>query len=42
VAFSGGEFLTSRVSEHLKTNIWVVEKFIGNKFKIADLKISTI
>jgi RNA 3'-phosphate cyclase len=42
LAFSGGEFLTSRVSEHLKTNIWVVEKFIGNKFKIADLKISTI
>ncbi len=30
----GGEFRTSRISEHLKTNIWIVEKFLPIKFEI--------
>ncbi len=34
IAFAGGKFKTSRISKHLKTNIWVVEKFLGKKFKI--------
>lgn len=31
---------TSKVTEHLKTNIWVIEKFIKGKFKIKDNIIS--
>lgn len=34
-----GEFKTSRISEHLKTNIWVVEKFLPVKFEINRLNV---
>ncbi len=36
----GGEFITSEITEHTKTNVWVVEKFIEKKFKIIGTKIS--
>ncbi len=36
----GGEFITSEITEHTKTNIWVVEKFIDKRFKVAGDKIS--
>ena len=36
----GGEFVTSDITEHTKTNVWVVEKFINKKFKIEENKIS--
>jgi RNA 3'-terminal phosphate cyclase (GTP) len=36
----GGEFVTSDITEHTKTNIWVVEKFINKRFGITDNKIS--
>src|SRR3989338_8920528 len=35
----GGEFVTSEITEHTKTNVWVVEKFSNNKFKIEGNKI---
>ncbi|MBI2040535.1 MAG: RNA 3'-terminal phosphate cyclase [DPANN group archaeon] len=36
----GGEFVTSEITEHTKTNIWVVEKFINKKFAIEGNKIA--
>ncbi len=36
----GGEFVTSEITEHTKTNIWVVEQFIEKKFKIGGNKVS--
>ncbi|HKZ50111.1 MAG TPA: RNA 3'-terminal phosphate cyclase [Candidatus Nanoarchaeia archaeon] len=38
----GGEFITSEITEHTKTNIWVTEKFVDKKFKIEGTKISII
>ncbi len=35
-----GEFKTSRISEHLKTNIWVVEQFLPVKFNINNLTVT--
>ncbi len=35
-----GEFVTSEITEHTKTNIWVVEQFIGKKFTIEGNKIT--
>src|SRR3989344_2747044 len=35
----GGEFVTSEITEHTKTNIWVVEKFIAKKFAMVGNKI---
>ena len=36
----GGEFVTSEITEHTKTNVWVVEKFLDKKFKVDRNKIS--
>lgn len=36
----GGSFITSEITNHTKTNIWVIEKFIDKKFKIEGNKIS--
>lgn len=35
----GGSFITSEITDHTKTNIWVTEKFIGKKFKVEGNKI---
>ncbi len=37
----GGCFVTSEITNHTKTNIWVTEKFVDRKFKIEDTKIQT-
>ncbi|CAB49555.1 RNA 3'-terminal phosphate cyclase [Pyrococcus abyssi] len=34
LAFSGGEIWVSEVTNHLKTNIWVVENFLGKVFDL--------
>jgi RNA 3'-terminal phosphate cyclase (GTP) len=36
----GGEFVTSEITEHTRTNILVTEKFVGKKFKIEGTTIS--
>jgi RNA 3'-phosphate cyclase len=36
LAFCGGAFRTSRITEHLKTNISVIEQFLGKKFEISE------
>ena len=36
----GGEFITSEITEHTKTGIWVVEQFVDKKFKVERNKIS--
>ena len=38
----GGSFITSEITDHTKTNIWVTEKFVKKKFKIEDNKVSAI
>jgi RNA 3'-terminal phosphate cyclase (ATP) len=37
MAFAGGSsvFLTRQVTEHLETNIWLVEKMLGTRFTVA-------
>jgi len=35
-----GSFITSRITNHLKTNISTIEKFLDVKFEIDDLKVS--
>jgi len=35
-----GSFITSEITEHTKTNIWVTEKFINKTFRIENGKIS--
>lgn len=37
----GGSFITSEITQHTKTNIWVTEQFVDKKFEIRDKKIST-
>jgi len=46
LAFTGGKFKTSRISNHFKTNAWVIQQFLPNvkinineKTKIVDVKI---
>ncbi len=36
----GGEFITSEITEHTKTNIWVVEQFVEKKFRVENNKIT--
>ena len=36
----GGSFITSEITDHTKTNIWVTEQFVKRKFKIEDNKVS--
>ncbi|MCM8801038.1 MAG: RNA 3'-terminal phosphate cyclase [Candidatus Omnitrophica bacterium] len=36
LAFCRGRFKTSQISLHTQTNIWLVENFLGIKFKIED------
>jgi len=36
----GGSFVTSDITTHTKTNIWVTEKFVKKKFEITGTKIS--
>lgn len=38
----GGSFVTSEITNHTRTNIWVTEKFIDKKFKIEGNKISIV
>jgi RNA 3'-phosphate cyclase len=40
IGLFGGSFITSEITDHTKTNIWVTEKFIKRKFKIEDNKIT--
>jgi len=37
LAFAGGSsvFLTRQITEHLETNIWLVEKMMGTRFSVA-------
>ena len=37
-----GSVTVSEVTNHCKTNIWVIEKFIEGKFEIKDNKISWV
>ena len=37
----GGKIKTSQITNHTRTNIWVAEKFLENKFIIQDNLIST-
>lgn len=32
--YGHSEFTTSRITNHLLTNLWVTEKFIGIKYKV--------
>lgn len=34
LAFAGGEVGVSEITNHLVTNVWVVEKFFGNVFEV--------
>jgi RNA 3'-terminal phosphate cyclase (GTP) len=36
----GGSFITSEITEHTKTNIFVTEKFVDKKFKVEGNKIT--
>jgi len=40
LALARGEsaFTTSQITEHLLTNVWVVEQFLGPRFKIEGEK----
>jgi len=40
LGLAGGSFVTSEVTEHTKTNIWVTEKFVDKKFKLGGNTIS--
>ena len=40
LALAGGEITTSNITNHTKTNIWVIEQFLGKIFKIENNKIS--
>ncbi len=42
MAFLGGEFLTSQITLHTLTNIWVCEKFLGKKFFVEDNLVKSI
>jgi RNA 3'-phosphate cyclase len=37
----GGSFITSEITDHTKTNIFITEKFMKRKFEIEDNKITT-
>ncbi len=34
--FAGGTFRATKITEHLKTNVWVVERFLGEVFEIDE------
>ncbi len=36
LAFTGGEFSVAEVTDHLKTNVWVVERFLGRVFDVDE------
>ncbi|NPA47632.1 MAG: RNA 3'-terminal phosphate cyclase [Thermococci archaeon] len=36
IAFAGGEFRATEITEHLRTNVWVVEKFLGETFSVDE------
>jgi RNA 3'-terminal phosphate cyclase (GTP) len=36
----GGSFITSEITQHTKTNIWVTEQFTNKKFKIENNKVT--
>ena len=38
LAISGGKIRASEITNHSRTNIWITEKFIGNKFRVNDDK----
>lgn len=42
LAFVKGTITSSEITDHLKTNIYVVEKFIGKRFEITNNTIKTI
>ena len=32
------KFLTPKLTNHAKTNIWLAEQFVGKKFKVTPIK----
>jgi RNA 3'-phosphate cyclase len=42
LAMAGGEIKVSKITDHCKTNIWVIEKFLPAKFAIEDKTISCV
>jgi RNA 3'-terminal phosphate cyclase (ATP) len=42
MAEGASQFVTSRVTEHLRTNMWVVEQFKQARFKLTDKTITII
>lgn len=42
MAFSGGRICTSRVTNHLRTNVWVVERFMGKRFELEGKMVRTL
>lgn len=36
LAISGGQFKTGKISKHTQTNIYIVEKFLGNVFEVDE------
>jgi len=40
LAMAGGEIKVNKITEHCKTNIWVIEKFLPVKFEIKEKIIS--
>lgn len=42
LAFTGGEIWVSRITKHLLTNIWVVERFFGKIFEVEGRKVRVI
>jgi RNA 3'-terminal phosphate cyclase len=36
----GGSLITSEITDHTKTNIFITEKFVKRKFKVEDNKIT--
>jgi RNA 3'-terminal phosphate cyclase len=39
LALGGGEIRTSRITEHARTNVWVVERFLGDRVRIEGTAI---
>lgn len=42
MAFSGGRICVSSVTNHLRTNVWVVERFLGKRFRLDGKILQTV
>ncbi|WP_048148447.1 RNA 3'-terminal phosphate cyclase [Palaeococcus ferrophilus] len=42
MAFSGGRICVSKVTNHLRTNVWVVERFMGRRFEVDGKMVRTL